>query len=263
VKTRALVTNDDGIDSPGLHQLALSVQEAGLDVVIAAPRREASGSSAGITATKEGGRILTDERRLPGLDGIPAYAVAASPGFIALIATRGAFGDPPDLLLSGINRGANCGNAVLHSGTVGAAFTAAIGGVRAMAVSLDVPRGRTDEQLHWRSAGRLAAQLLPLLEDLPETVVLNLNVPDLDEVRGVRQAPFGGFGQVQIGLAEISAGAVRTTLEDTGQPPKPGTDLDLLAQGYATLTPVRPLQEADVRLRLDAYDRINRAGSAG
>ena len=105
--------------------------------------------------------------------------------------------------------------------------------------------------------------MLPLLDDLPDAVVLNLNVPDLDEVRGVRQAPFGGFGQVQIGLAEISAGVVRTTLEDTGQPPIPGTDLDLLAQGYATLTPVRPLQEADVRLRLDAYGRINRAGSAG
>lgn len=248
--TRVLVTNDDGIDSPGLHRLALSLHEAGLDVVVAAPVKEASGSSAGITATEQGGRILAEERTLPTLDGIPAYAVSGTPGFIALIGTRGAFGGRPDLLLSGINRGANCGNAVLHSGTVGAAFTAAISGVRAMAVSLDVPRGRTDAELHWQTAGRLAIEVLPLLEELPDKVVLNLNVPDREEVRGLRQALFGGFGQVQIGIAEISAGAVRTTLEETGEQSPPGTDLALLAEGYATLTPVRPLREADVELRL-------------
>jgi 5'-nucleotidase len=260
--TRVLVTNDDGIDAPGLHRLAISLQESGLDVVVAAPLREASGSSAGITATERGGRIVTEERSLPGLDGIPAYAVAGTPGFIALIATRGAFGDPPDLLMSGINRGANCGNAVLHSGTVGAALTAAVGGVPSMAVSLDVPQGRTDEKVHWQTAARLATHLLPLLDDLPDRVVLNLNVPDRPEVRGLRRAPFGGFGQVQIGLAEVSANWVRTTLEETGEQPEPGTDLDLLAQGYATLTPVRPLQEVDLVLPLDAYQPVMQAESA-
>ncbi|MCP2322526.1 5'-nucleotidase [Hamadaea flava] len=250
--TRVVVTNDDGIDAPGLHQLAASLHAAGLDVVVAAPTRERSGSSAGITATEEGGRIVAEERDLPGLPDVCAYAVAATPGFIAMIATRGAFGDPPDLLVSGINRGANCGNAVLHSGTVGAAFTAAIGGIRAMAVSLDVPHGKVDGELHWSTAGRLAVELLPLLDQVPGSVVLNLNVPDAPEIAGVRQAPFGGFGQVQIGLAEITAGAVWTTLEETAELPKVGTDLDLLAQGYATITPVRPLQEAPIKLTLPA-----------
>jgi 5'-nucleotidase len=250
--TLAVVTNDDGIDSPGLHQLAASLMEAGLEVVVAAPNRERSGSSAGITATEHDGRIVAEKRALPGLPGVRAYAVSATPGFIAMIATRGAFGDSPDLLLSGINRGANCGNAVLHSGTVGAAFTAAIGGVRAMAVSLDVPDDKEDTDLHWATAGRLAVQLLPVLEQVPRAVVLNINVPDREEHLGLRQAEFGGFGQVQIGMAEISAGAVRTKLEEIKEPPKAGTDLDLLAQGFATITPVQPLQEALVTLRLPA-----------
>jgi 5'-nucleotidase len=246
--TRVLVTNDDGIDSPGLHRLALSLREAGLDVVVAAPAREASGSSAGITATEQDGRIVVEERSLPELPGVAAYAVAGTPGFITLIATRRAFGDPPDFVFSGINRGANTGNAVLHSGTVGAALTAAVSGVPAMAVSIDVPNGRTDDQLHWHTAGRVAARLLPLLTGLREVIVLNLNVPDLSEVRGLRRAEFGGFGQVQIGVADISAGFVRTTLAETGERPKPGTDMALLADGYATVTPLRPLQEAAIEL---------------
>ena len=66
------------------------------------------------------------------------YGVDAAPGFIALIASRGAFGPPPALVLSGINRGLNTGHAVLHSGTVGAAMTGRVNDCRALAVSLDV-----------------------------------------------------------------------------------------------------------------------------
>ena len=82
--------------------------------------------------------MVVHEHPLPELPDVPAYGVGGSPGFIALIALHGAFGPPPIVVLSGINRGANAGRAVLHSGTVGAAFTAAANGCRAMAVSLDV-----------------------------------------------------------------------------------------------------------------------------
>ncbi|UYO97695.1 5'/3'-nucleotidase SurE [Microbacterium sp. M28] len=121
--TRVLVTNDDGIDAPGLHALAAAAVSAGFDVVVAAPAKQSSGSSASILAEEADGRIRIGRRELDGLDGIPAHAVHGGPGLIALIAARGAFGDPADLVLSGVNHGANVGRAILHSGTVGAALT--------------------------------------------------------------------------------------------------------------------------------------------
>ena len=134
---RALVTNDDGIGSEGIRQLALTAVGLGLDVVVAAPLTDASGSSASLLAVQEDSRIVVERRAIAGLDGVPTYGVAAAPGFISLLAVRGAFGPPPDLVLSGINRGLNTGHAILHSGTVGAALTASTLGCRGVAVSLE------------------------------------------------------------------------------------------------------------------------------
>lgn len=249
--TRILITNDDGIDAPGLHRLALAAHEAGFDVVVAAPARDSSGASAAISAVAQDGRVIVEPRTLPGVDGVDAYAVTGTPALAALIATRGAFGDPPDVVLSGINRGANAGPAVLHSGTVGAALTGATYGCHGLAVSLDLADGDlTDEDRHWDTAAAYAVSLLPLLADLPRATVLNLNVPDLppERVRGLCQARFGRFGQVQMRIAERGTGFVRTALEDTGARLEPGTDMALLADGYATVTPLQPLGEADVEL---------------
>lgn len=257
---RALITNDDGIGSPGLHQLALEAVAAGLEVVVAAPVREASGASASMTAQWQQGRVPVFDRDLK-LDGVRAYAVEASPGLITLIATRGGFGDPPDLVLSGINRGANAGYAVMHSGTVGAAFTAMVNGCRAMAVSLDLftgddpldladPAYLSDDRRHWRTAARLMSTLLPVLVRLPEPTVLNLNVPDLplDRLRGLRQATLGRFGQVQMTVVEKGSGFVRTSLEERDERHHPGTDMALLADGFATVTALQSLREAPIDL---------------
>jgi 5'-nucleotidase len=80
--------------------------------------------------------------------------------------------------------------------------------------------------------------------------VLNLPVPDLpaDQVKGLCRARFGRFGQVQMRIAERGSGFVRTALEDTGARLEPGTDMALLADGYATVTPLQPLGEAAVDL---------------
>jgi 5'-nucleotidase len=121
----AVVTNDDGIGSEGLRMLAGAAVRAGWDVVVAAPDRQASGSGAAMTAVQADGQVVVERHRLPGIETVPAYAVQAAPGFIAFTAVRGAFGRRPDYLLSGINLGPNTGQAVLHSGTVGAAMTAA------------------------------------------------------------------------------------------------------------------------------------------
>ncbi|AEB46641.1 5'/3'-nucleotidase SurE [Micromonospora maris] len=260
---RVLITNDDGIAAPGIHALARAAVDRGLDVVVAAPLEEASGTSAAMSAIEQDGRVVVHEHPLPDLDGTPAFAVGGSPGFIALIAVHGAFGPPPQVLLSGINRGANAGRAVLHSGTVGAAFTAAANGCAAMAVSLDVlsvgeataasggaavaaaARVR-DADRYWSTAARVALDLLPRLPTGPVASVLNVNAPDLpyERLRGVRRGSLATFGQVQMTVAEAGHGFVRTSLEEPGQAVQPGTDLALLAEGYASVTAIRAVTEA-------------------
>jgi 5'-nucleotidase len=135
---KVLVTNDDGVASPGLHALARAIVDAGHEVIVVAPDREMSGSAAAIGQVHVEAGIDARRLDLPRLDGVPAYAVAGPPGLCVLTARLGGFGDPPDLIVSGINPGCNTGRAVLHSGTVGAALTAANFGCRGLAVSIDV-----------------------------------------------------------------------------------------------------------------------------
>jgi 5'-nucleotidase len=159
---RILITNDDGIDAPGLRHLARAAARQGLDIVIAAPLTEASGTSAAMTAVEKNGKIVVEQRELPGVRNVPAYAVAASPAFIVLLALRGAFGPPPEIVLSGINRGANAGAAVVHSGTVGATLTASHAGLHGLAVSLDVlsPANGTAASGGWMRSGEWVSRLI-------------------------------------------------------------------------------------------------------
>jgi 5'-nucleotidase len=143
---KVLVTNDDGVASPGLHALARALVDDGHDVVVVAPDREMSGSAAAIGQVHIDEGIDAERVDLPRLDGVPAYAVAGPPGLCVLTARLGGFGDPPDLIVSGINPGCNTGRAVLHSGTVGAALTAANFGCRGLAVSIDVSNLHLHEQ---------------------------------------------------------------------------------------------------------------------
>jgi len=238
-----LVTNDDGIDSEGLRLLAEAAVQAGLAAVVAAPATQASGSSAAMTATSADGRIVVQRRKLAGLEEVAAYAVEAVPAFIAFTATRGAFGFIPDLVLSGINRGPNTGRAVLHSGTVGAAMTAATVGVRAAAFSLDV---RSGGEPQWQTGAAVAAQILPALRDLPPGVVLNVNIPNVppDQVRGIRRAHLAEFGAVQVTVVATAEDHLQVTMAESGQQPEAGSDSALLAGGYASVTPLRPVCEA-------------------
>jgi 5'-nucleotidase len=240
--TRALITNDDGVESEGLRWLARTAVDFGLETVVAAPLTDSSGTSASLTATQADGRIVVEERSLPGLTGVPTFGVAAAPGFIALIATRGAFGPPPDVVLSGINRGVNTGHAVLHSGTVGAAMTARTQGCRAMAVSI-----AEGEHHHWSTAAEIAARAVKLLLEIDQEVVLNVNVPNLaaEDIRGVRRAKLAPFGAVQTSIAEVGSGWVRIGIAEDDRPVAPDTDTALLAQGYASVTALCPLAVAD------------------
>ncbi|WP_433614199.1 5'/3'-nucleotidase SurE [Dactylosporangium sp. CA-139114] len=236
---RILVTNDDGIDSPGLLALAGWVARAGHETVVAAPAEESSGSSAALLAVDEGGRIQMRERGIGGT--AAAFAVSATPAFIVLLATRGAFGPPPDVVLSGVNRGPNTGAAVLHSGTVGAALTAVANGCPALAVSLDVAPDA--EEANWDTAAEVAVDLLPLLTGV---FALNVNVPDVEAgaLRGIRRAHLSEFGMVQMTLRDEGEGFVRMSLEQVGEVPEPGSDDGWLLDGYAAVTPLFPPGEA-------------------
>lgn len=244
---RAIVTNDDGIASEGLRLLADAAVSAGLDVVVAAPDQEASGSGAAMTVVAAEERVVVERRELAGLIGVPVYAVRAVPGFIAFTGVRGALGPSPALLLSGINRGPNTGRAILHSGTVGAAMTAAGQGVRAAAFSLDVrsPADGVDASEHWETASAVARRIIPALHGMPHGVVLNVNVPNvpLQQLRGIRRGTLAQTGAVEINVVEAGADYLQVTMSDVTERPRPGTDSALLAAGYATVTLVLPLCE--------------------
>jgi 5'-nucleotidase len=241
----ALVTNDDGIDSPGLIALVAAAVRADLDVVVAAPARQSSGASAGIIATTREGRPLIGRRQLPDLPDVTAYAVEAQPAYIVRAALRGWLEPVPELVLSGINHGANVGRAILHSGTVGAALTAAVNGVRGLAVSLDVGP-HPEYPPHWDTAGHLLPQVLAILIGAPAGTVLSLNVPDrpVEALGELRPAALAAFGTVQTRVDRMEDGQLHLAQVKADTPPEPGTDSALLAAGHPTLTALESVCEA-------------------
>jgi len=239
--TRVLITNDDGIAAPGLLALAESAVDAGFDVTVAAPAEQSSGSSASIMAVETDGRIGVERRTIGELTDVPAYAVQGGPGLIAMIAARGAFGEPAEVVLSGVNHGANVGRAILHSGTVGAALTGALNGAWAMAISLDV--GMTPERFHWREAADAAVRLIPELTARDRGTTMNINVPNTDRVRGVREAALAPFGIVQMALAESADRFVRLAVEELPNIATDDSDAAHLADGWITVTGIDSVTE--------------------
>src|SRR5690606_32721759 len=157
---------------------------------------------------------------------------------------HGAFGDPADVVLSGVNHGANVGRAILHSGTVGAALTGGLNGAWGLAISLDV--GLEPASSAWDAAADTAMTVLPFLTGLERGSVLNLNVPNAAAPRGIREAPLAPFGIVQTTLSERGAGHVRLAVEDLPNTPLPGNDAALLADDWATVTGVEPVSHRPV-----------------
>jgi 5'-nucleotidase len=258
---RVLVTNDDGIDADGLHHLARAMVAAGHDVVVAAPLDDRSGSGAAVGRIHRDEHIDVVERRLPGLTGVPSFGVAGTPALCVMAARLGGLGEPPDLVVSGVNPGCNTGRSVLHSGTVGAALTAANFGLSALAVSIDASVGLLHEAPapaasvdgppdaavvassgpeHWATAGAVAVAACDWLERAPERTTLNLNVPDvpLGELRGVRWAELAPFGTVRAAVVENAAGKLQMELRDSGRELPADCDTALVAAGFAAVTAI-------------------------
>jgi 5'-nucleotidase len=193
---RIVVTNDDGIDSVGLHQLAAAMVEFG-EVVIVAPDSEYSGSGASVgSLIHTHPEVHRIESPVAGL--LSTWTVSGPPALCVIFARLGLFDGPPDLVVSGINPGANVGRAVYHSGTIGAALTARSGRISGIAISQDVAEGAIDgqgwdavlTQQKWETAAAVATEVVRAHIATPPQlpVVLNVNVPNLDvnDLRGWR-----------------------------------------------------------------------------
>ena len=175
---RILLTNDDGIHAPGLWALHAGLVDAH-DVTVVAPDRERTGVSHAITLHQplRSGRVT--------VNGAGGYAVNGTPADCVKLAVLEILGGRPDLVVSGLNPGANVGVNINYSGTVAAAREAALGGIPAIAASIE---GHTPE--HWAPAARFVRSLADRVaaHGLPPGTFLNVNFPDVpwEAVRGVR-----------------------------------------------------------------------------
>ncbi len=231
-----LISNDDGIDAPGLRALARAAEPFG-DVVVVAPSGERSAQSHALTMHEP----LRVSRR-----GAGWHACSGQPADCVYIGVHHLCAQRPAVVLSGINRGPNIGDDVHYSGTVGAAEEAALMGIPALAVSLFTERANAPDH-HWDTAGALAARVLrAMLDDpLPPRVFLNLNVPDrpLADVPGIRAAKLGrreyrpmvARNQDPRGRDYFWVGGEPMDLDETE-----GTDGHWFRRGFATLTPLHP-----------------------
>ena len=201
---RILVTNDDGIDSAGLHALSRRVAEVA-EVIVVAPDREFSGSGASLGTLE---MLEPDVRRVApdAFDLGPvaeAWTVSGPPALCVFFARMGAFGpwEDIDLVVSGINPGVNTGRAIYHSGTVGAVLTGRNGSTSGVAVSQMVEgwgvegQGHATAEQHWDAAALLAAGAAQQLVTSPpeRPVVVNLNMPNapIEDLDGWRFAEVG------------------------------------------------------------------------
>ena len=192
---RILVTNDDGVEAPGIAALAAAAARSGHEVLVVAPLEDWSGASSAVGAfyRRDGVDYRTFE--IEGIEHVPTYGVDGPPALGVILACVGGFGPRPDIVLSGINHGVNVGRSALHSGTIGAALTAAQFGVQGLATSIRYG----PDPVPWHTASDLAEALIPLLASSPPATVLNLNVPDVEPIHlsGVRAARLGRGGTIR------------------------------------------------------------------
>lgn len=233
------MTNDDGIDSPGLHALAQRMTELG-QVIVFAPSSEHSGAGAAIGHLSEGVPDVHTVVRPEMPDVAAVHHLGGPPALAALLACQGLFGPPPDLVVSGINPGWNVGWSVLFSGTIGACLTGRVCGVSGIAVS----QRRTGEPQRWEAAAELVAHLVPEIVDRPagDPVVWSVNVPNVDypQILGVRRAALADRLPYGLHSARLSG---RTVTFESSDELDQSTDVDtgVVLAGYASLTELLPV----------------------
>ena len=234
---RILLTNDDGIHAPGLEVLEAIARQLSEDIWICAPTEEQSGAGHSLTLTRPVRLRQHDARR---------FSVSGTPTDSVTMALRKVMPEPPDLILSGVNRGANLGDDVTYSGTVSAALEGALAGIRSIALSQVYTREGLGEAVPFEAAEAWGARVLrPLLgvPFAPRTLV-NVNFPPLaaDAVQGIRV--------VRQGFHDYARGSLVESTDPRGFPyfwfglhgiehtPGHQTDLEAIADGFVSVTPL-------------------------
>ena len=233
---KILVSNDDGYLATGINALTDALEEVA-DVVVVAPDRNRSAASNSLTLSRP--LRITEY-------GPDRYKVDGTPSDCVHLAVTGFLDEEPDLVVSGINHGANLGDDVIYSGTVAAAMEGRFLGLPTIAVSL-VGKTLVGARLtNFETAARVAVELVQKIEraGLAPDTVLNVNVPDLpyEELKGIRATRLGfrhkseqilrdkdPYGRAIYWIGPAGGGA------DTGE----GTDFHAIAQGAAAVTPLK------------------------
>jgi 5'-nucleotidase len=235
---RILLTNDDGVNARGLALLETIARRFSDDIWVVAPTEEQSGAGHSLTLTRPLRLRRLGERRFC-VTGTPTDAVMMA---IAHLMKD----DPPDLILSGINRGANLGEDATYSGTVSAAMEGALAGIPAIALSQVYARTGMGDSVPFSAAEAWAEQVLrPLIAaPMARGTLLNVNFPALapDRIKGVRvvRQGFRDYGRFKIEQRTDPRGydyfwfAVGPSVQTPGHV----TDLEAVADGYVTVTPL-------------------------
>ena len=229
-KMRVLISNDDGVYAEGLAVLARAISTVA-EVHVVAPDRNRSGASNSLT--------LSNPLRVRQLDS-GFYSVEGTPTDCVHLASTGLLEHEPNMVVSGINAGANLGDDVLYSGTVAAAIEGRFLGLPAIAISL-----AGEAFHHYETAGQVAKLLVTKLqvEPLPAHTILNVNVPDLpmSEIQGFLVCRLGSRHKSQSVIPDVDPRGHEIFWfgpagpeDDSG----PGTDFHAVNNGYVSITPL-------------------------
>ncbi|MFV0646039.1 MAG: 5'/3'-nucleotidase SurE [Sphingomonadaceae bacterium] len=236
---RILLTNDDGIHAPGLEVLEEIAAQFSDDVWVCAPSEEQSGAGHSLTLTRPVRLRKHGDRRFS-VTGTPTDAVTM--GLRTVLE-----GVAPDLILSGVNRGANLADDITYSGTVSAAIEGALAGVRSIALSQVFSTPGAGDNVSFDAARGWGAKVIaPLLElQLPKRTLLNVNFPPVspDKVKGIRAVRQGFHDYSRGSVVEgrdprgyryywFALEAIEHTLDH-------GTDLEAIDEGYIAVTPLQ------------------------
>jgi 5'-nucleotidase len=229
---RVLVSNDDGVDAPGILILAQRLSIVG-EVTVVAPDRDRSGASNSLTLDQPIRVKKLEDRR---------YRVSGTPTDCVHLALSGLLPHEPDIVVSGINNSANLGDDVIYSGTVSAAMEGRFLGLPAIAVSL-VSSDHQGEHYHSAAQAALVIMQRLLVDPLPADTILNVNVPDRP------WAELRGFAVTRLGRRHRAAPCVPQR-DPRGQPlywigpageaedDGPGTDFQAVRDGFISITPI-------------------------
>jgi 5'-nucleotidase len=233
-----LVTNDDGVHSDGIHALAEALRPLG-DVIVVAPHIEASAIGHALTLR----RPLRMEQLREGV-----YEVDGTPTDCVNIAFTKIYATPPDLVVSGINKGYNLGDDVTYSGTVSGALEAALLGVPAIAVSQERTRGAYDFSHAAAAAASVAA--LVLRDGMPAPTFLSINVPN-GKPKGLKLTVQGKRNHITIVDERIDPRGKAYYWIEEGEnewEPHDRSDYQAVRDGYISITPLQPDMTAHAAL---------------